>query len=68
MGAVPVDPKEQLEQRGGFMIEHLSQMGFIGMKIVDKWFYFQKFNVLFCLNTIVRFWEGQDVNCVGMMG
>ena len=40
---------------------------FLGMKIVDKWFYFQNFNVLFVLNTITRFWEGQDVGCVGMV-
>jgi len=37
----------------------------LGIKIVDKWFYFEKFNVLFCLNTITRFWEGQDVGCGG---
>ena len=41
---------------------------FWGLKIVDKWFYFQKFNVFFCVNTITGFWEGQDVGCAGMMG
>jgi hypothetical protein len=41
---------------------------FLGLKIVDKWFYFQNFNVFLCLNTITRFWEGQDVGYVGMIG
>ncbi len=35
---------------------------------MDKWFYFQKFNVLFGLNTITGFWEGRDAGCAGMMG
>jgi hypothetical protein len=35
---------------------------------VDKWFYFQKLNAFLCLNTITRFWEGQDVGCAGMIG
>ena len=46
----------------GFALE------FLGVKIVDKWFYFQSFNVFLCLNTITRFWEGQAVVCVGMIG
>jgi hypothetical protein len=40
---------------------------FLGMKIVDKWFYFQSFNVFLCLDTITGFWEGQDVGCVRMV-
>ncbi len=36
---------------GGFLVL------FLGLKIVDKWFYFQKFNVFFSLNTITGFWE-----------
>jgi hypothetical protein len=39
-----------------------------GIKIVDKWFCFQKFNVFLCLNTIIGFREGQDVGCVEMIG
>ncbi len=47
---------------GGFVV------WFLGLKIVDKWFYFQKLNAFLCLNTITRFWEGQDVGCAGMIG
>jgi hypothetical protein len=39
---------------------------FMGFEIVDKWFYFQKFNVFLCLKAITGFWEGQDVGYVGM--